>query len=181
MGDLGDLLRRHEVDTVWLTSALFNAVIDESPEILSGVRQLLIGGETLSIAHVRRALERLPDTALINGYGPTEATTFACCHPIPRRLPEEATAIPIGKPIANTSIYILDPGGRPVPVGVQGEIHIGGPGVALGYWNRTELTAERFIPDRFGGFRELASIAQAISAGMGWTGLSSSSVAPMLK
>ncbi len=147
---LGDLLRRHEVDTVWLTATLFNAVIDEAPEILAGVRQLLIGGEALSIPHVRRALELLPATALINGYGPTEATTFACCHRIPRMLPEGLASIPIGKPIANTTIYLLDPSGRPVPIGVPGEIHIGGPGVALGYWDRPGSTAERFIPDRFG-------------------------------
>ena len=147
---LGDLLRRHEVDTVWLTATLFNAVIDEAPEILSSVGQLLIGGEALSTPHVRRALERLPETALTNGYGPTEATTFACCHRIPRSLPADLESIPIGKPIANTSVYILDPSGRPVPIGVAGEIHIGGPGVALGYWDRPGSTAERFIADRFG-------------------------------
>ena len=89
----------------------------------------------------------MPETALINGYGPTEATTFACCYQIPRRLPEGATSIPIGKPIANTSIYLLDSCGRPVPIGVPGEIHIGGPGVARGYWDRPASTAERFIPD----------------------------------
>ncbi len=147
---LGQLLREHQVDTLWLTAALFNAVIDDSPEVLTGVRQLLIGGEALSVAHVRRALARLPATTLINGYGPTEATTFTCCYRIPSEIPKGARSIPIGKPIGNTSVYLLDACGRLVPIGVPGEIHVGGPGVARGYWNQPELTADRFIPDRFG-------------------------------
>ena len=146
---LGRLLREHRVNTLWLTAALFNAVIDDSPEILTGVRQLLIGGEALSVPHVRRALERLPATTLINGYGPTEATTFTCCYRIPGRIADDTRSIPIGRPIGNTSIYLLDAWERLVPAGVPGEIHVGGPGVARGYWNQPELTAERFVPDRF--------------------------------
>ncbi len=144
------LLKAHRIDTLWLTAALFNVVIDEKPEILSGVRELLIGGEALSVAHVRLALERLPSTTLINGYGPTEATTFSCCYRIPRNLSAFVRSIPIGKPIGNTSVYILDACGRLSPIGAPGEIHIGGPGVARGYWNQPELTAQRFVPDRFG-------------------------------
>ena len=80
----------------------------KQPEGLSSLKQLLIGGEALSVAHVRRALELLPSTQIINGYGPTENTTFTCCYPIPRQLCNEVTSISIGRPIGNTEVYILD-------------------------------------------------------------------------
>jgi amino acid adenylation domain-containing protein len=143
------VLQRHKVDTLWLTASLFNFIVDEKPEILEGVSQLLTGGEALSIPHVRRALIQLPDTQLINGYGPTESTTFACCYPIPRDLPEDIISVPIGRPISNTTCYVLDAQGNPSPVGVAGEIYIGGAGLARGYLNRPELNAERFVASPF--------------------------------
>ena len=85
-GMLAEVIARDRVSTLWLTSSLFNAIVDEAPQTLKGVRQLLTGGEALSLAHVRRALEALPETQLINGYGPTESTTFTCCYTIPRSL-----------------------------------------------------------------------------------------------
>src|SRR6267143_1035986 len=91
---LGDVLAKHRVSTLWLTTSLFNTVIDEAPEVLSNVRQLLVGGEALSVPHVRRALELLPNVHLINGYGPTESTTFACCYAIPRHVDPAAPSIP---------------------------------------------------------------------------------------
>jgi acyl carrier protein len=97
---------------------------------------------------VRRAARRLPHTELINGYGPTEGTTFTCCHRIPGE-PGEETSIPIGRPIINTQLYILDERLQPVPIGVTGELYVGGAGVGRGYLNRPELTAERFLPDPF--------------------------------
>ena len=124
-------------------------MIDEAPEALSDVRQLLIGGEALSVPHVRRALELLPDTQIINGYGPTESTTFTCCYAIPFRLDETISSIPIGRPIANTEVYLLDSQLSPVPIGVTGELYIGGDGLARGYLNRPELTAEKFIAHPF--------------------------------
>ena len=126
-------------------------MIDDAPEALSGVRHLLIGGETLSVSHVQRALLRLPETQIINGYGPTESTTFTCCYSIPRQLQNSVNSIPIGRPIANTQVYLLDARGSPVPVGVAGELCIGGDGLARGYLNRPDLTAEKFIPDPFSG------------------------------
>ena len=81
---LGQVIEKQRVTTLWLTASLFNAVIDEAPEMLTPIRQLLIGGEALSVAHVRQANERLPDTQIINGYGPTENTTFTCCYQIPK-------------------------------------------------------------------------------------------------
>ena len=83
------MLSTERVDCLWLTSGLFNVVVDEHPECLDGVSQLVVGGEALSVSHVRRAQELLPDVDLINGYGPTECTTFACCYPIPRLSPED--------------------------------------------------------------------------------------------
>src|SRR5205085_244508 len=146
---VGAVAHKHQVTTAWLTASLFNAIIDEAPEALRGIEQLLAGGEALSVVHVRRALEKLPGTQLINGYGPTESTTFTCCHPIPRQLDENVRSIPIGRPIGNTQVYILDRHLHPVPIGVPGELYIGGAGVARGYLNRFELTAEKFIPDPF--------------------------------
>jgi amino acid adenylation domain-containing protein len=146
---LGRLLREGRVNTLWLTAALYNAVIDEAPDALAGLEQLLIGGEALSATHVRRGLERLPTTRLINGYGPTEGTTFTCCYPIPRTFGEEAKTVPIGLPIGNTRVYLLDGSMRPVPIGTAGELYVGEDGVALGYLNRPRETAEAFIPDPF--------------------------------
>ena len=130
---LGQTLQRHQVSCLWLTASLFNLVIDERPQILKGVRQVLTGGEALSVDHVRRALQALPDTQLINGYGPTENTTFTCCYRIPRPLDERLRSIPIGRPISNTQVYILDGQLNPVPVGVPGELYVGGDGLARGY------------------------------------------------
>ncbi|HET9032643.1 MAG TPA: amino acid adenylation domain-containing protein [Dokdonella sp.] len=134
----------------WLTAALFNTLVDDDPHHLAGLEQLLIGGEALSVTHVRRALAVLPATTIINGYGPTECTTFAATWPIPLDLPADTVSIPIGRPIADTRLYILNASGEPVPVGVIGELHIGGAGVARGYLGRPELTAERFVSDPFG-------------------------------
>ncbi|MFN2384830.1 MAG: amino acid adenylation domain-containing protein [Thermoanaerobaculia bacterium] len=142
---LRSVIEKQNVSTLWLTASLFNTVIDADAEALSGVRQLLIGGEALSAAHVRRALERLPSTQIINGYGPTESTTFTCCYPIPKNLDSVLLSIPIGRPISNTRVYLLDSNFHPVPIGVAGELFIGGDGLARGYCNRAEATAEKFL------------------------------------
>jgi amino acid adenylation domain-containing protein len=147
---LARVVEGHGVTTVWLTAALFNALVDEDPRCLRGVRQLLTGGEALSVTHVRRALAALPDTVLINGYGPTECTTFTTTHTIPRDLDPEARSIPIGRPIRKTQVYVLDEERRLLPVGALGELYVGGEGLARGYLGRPELTAERFVPSPFG-------------------------------
>jgi len=146
---IGNMIRTHGITTLWLTASLFNTIIDNAPEALSGLEQLLVGGEALSVSHIRRTLQFLPGTQLINGYGPTESTTFACCYPVPRLLDERIQSIPIGRPIANTRAYIVDRQLQPVPVGIPGELYLGGMGLARGYLNRPDLTAERFIPDPF--------------------------------
>ncbi|MGA2224692.1 MAG: amino acid adenylation domain-containing protein, partial [Syntrophobacteraceae bacterium] len=139
-------IRGHSVSTLWLTSSLFNAIIDEDPQSLRGVSQVLIGGEQLSAPHVICAQENLPETQIINGYGPTENTTFTCCYSIPQGLSRDTTMIPIGRPIANTEVYILDKHRQLVPINVHGELFAGGDGLARGYLNRPELTEEKFIP-----------------------------------
>jgi thioesterase domain-containing protein/acyl carrier protein len=149
MDRLQQTLQSRGVNALWLTASLFNLVIDTRPEILKTVATVLTGGEALSVPHVRKALEALPNIQLVNGYGPTESTTFTCCHRIPKILPEQLTSIPIGRPIGNTQVYILDSRLQLVPIGVAGELFIGGDGLARGYVNRPELTAERFVHNPF--------------------------------
>jgi amino acid adenylation domain-containing protein len=147
---IGAHIRRHGVKTMVLTTAMFNAIVDDNPLHLSGLRQLLVGGEALSVAHVRRAMAALPETTLSNLYGPTEVTTAACAHRIAED-PGERASIPIGTAIGNTWAYVLDEHLRPVPVGVPGELYLAGAGVALGYWRRPELSEQVFVADPFAG------------------------------
>jgi amino acid adenylation domain-containing protein len=142
---LRSLVRRHGVDVAWLTASLFNAVVDDDVAALDGIRWLLVGGEALSVPHVRRALDALPGTTVINGYGPTECTTFTCCGAVERPLAPDAATIPIGRPIANTRVYVLDARRAPVPIGTPGELYVAGPGLARGYLRRPELTAAKFV------------------------------------
>ena len=147
---LAEVLDARSVECLLLPTALFNLVVDERPDCLRGVSQLIVGGEAMSVPHVRRAQELLPEMRLVNGYGPTETTTLACCHSIPPLSDCPVTTIPIGRPIGGTSCLVLDPDRQIVPIGVAGELYVGGDGVALGYHNRPELTAERFVPDPTG-------------------------------
>jgi amino acid adenylation domain-containing protein len=146
--EIGAAIRKHNVTTLWLTSGLFNAMVDERLDDLRLLHQLLAGGDVLSVAHVEKALRALRNTRLINGYGPTEGTTFACCYTIDENTPLDR-AIPIGRPIANTTAFVLDENLKPVPVGSTGELCIGGDGLARGYWQRDDLTAEKFVADPF--------------------------------
>jgi acyl-CoA synthetase (AMP-forming)/AMP-acid ligase II len=135
------------VTTLWLTAGLFHQLVEDNLPGLAGVRQLLAGGDVLAPGHVRRVVEELPGTRLINGYGPTENTTFTCCHPV-AAVPE--SSVPLGRPIANTRVYVLDRHLAPVAAGVAGELCAGGDGLARGYLDRPEWTAERFVPNPFG-------------------------------
>jgi aspartate racemase len=147
---LARAVRRHQVTTLWLTAALFHHVVDQVASGLGPVRQLLAGGDVLSVPHVRRALREWTGIRLINGYGPTENTTFTSCHTI-TEADAEKPSIPIGRPIANTRVYVLDRHGQPVPVGIPGELYAGGDGLARGYLHRPVLTAARFVPDPWSG------------------------------
>jgi amino acid adenylation domain-containing protein len=145
--ELGRTLVRHGVTTLWLTAGLFQVMVEERLEDLAGVRQLLTGGDVLPIEQVRKVRERFPALRLINGYGPTENTTFTCCHTVGERW--NGGPVPIGTPISNTRVYVLDAALRPAPVGVPGELFAGGDGVARGYLGHPALTAEKFVPDPF--------------------------------
>ena len=146
--DLGRTIREHGVNTLWLTAGLFHLMVDERLEDLRPIRQLLAGGDVLSARHVRIVLENLPDCRLINGYGPTENTTFTCCHTMRsgERVPE---SVPIGRPISNTQVYILDEQMQPLGPGKMGELYAAGDGVARGYLNNPAATAEKFLPNPF--------------------------------
>jgi amino acid adenylation domain-containing protein len=149
--ELGRTIAGHGVTTVWLTASLFNHIIDTVPEILRPLRELLIGGEALSVPHVLRALAVLPGIRLVNGYGPTETTTFATTFTIPRDFAAAAMRVPIGRPLPDTQVYVLDEHQQLLPIGVPGEIFVGGAGLAFGYLGDEGLTAARFVPDCVSG------------------------------
>ena len=145
---LDEVLTREKVTTLWLSSGLFNTVVDKKIEALRNIRQLLVGGDVVSPAHVQRVYQANPIVTIINGYGPTENTTFTCCYTIPRDCPLDRS-IPIGRPIRNTQVYILDENLQPMPVGIPGELYCGGDGLSHGYWNKADLTAQAFVAHPF--------------------------------
>ncbi len=147
--EIGEVIKRHRVSTMWLTAGLFHLMVNERLEDLRLVRQLLAGGDVLSVPHVERVLREVEGCRVINGYGPTESVTFACCYVMDERT-EIGLSVPIGRAISNTRLYVLDRNLKPVPVGVLGELYIGGDGLARGYMNQAQLTAERFVPNPFG-------------------------------
>jgi natural product biosynthesis luciferase-like monooxygenase protein/amino acid adenylation domain-containing protein/non-ribosomal peptide synthase protein (TIGR01720 family) len=142
-------LRERRVTAVFVTTALFNRVARDEPGAFGSVRHVLFGGEAADPRSVRRVLEAGGPGRLLHVYGPTETTTFASWHPV-RRVEPGAVTVPIGGPLANTTLYVLDARGEPVPPGLPGELFIGGAGVARGYLGRPATTAERFVPDPFG-------------------------------
>ena len=144
INEIGQVIEQYQVTTLWLTAGLFHLMVDENIDALKPIRQLLAGGDILSVTHVQKFIQTVENCQLINGYGPTENTTFTCCYQIPKSLSPNVS-VPIGRPIANTQVYILDKNLQPVPVGVPGELHIGGAGLAQGYLHRPETTAEKFI------------------------------------
>ncbi len=148
--ELGRALQQHGITTLFLTTGLFHLMANGQLESLLGLRRLLAGGEVLSPQTVKRVVEAGGAVTFCDIYGPTENTTFSTFCPIQPGADFGAT-VPIGKPINNTQVYVLDGELRPTPAGVAGELFLGGDGLARGYLNRPELTAERFVPDPFGG------------------------------
>lgn len=148
LAQLGRAIEDAGVTTLWLTASLFRQMVEGQLSSLRGVRQLLAGGDVLSPSHVRSAVLALPGCRLINGYGPTENTTFSCTYEVPPSADVGAT-VPIGRPISGTRVYVLDAHHRPVPIGVSGELYVGGDGLSPGYVNQPALTAERFIASPF--------------------------------
>jgi len=148
LDEIGAAIRKYGVTSMWLTAGLFNVMVEQRLDDLRPLRQLLVGGDVLSVTHIRKAQDGLPGCRLINGYGPTEGTTFTCCHTITRE-DAQGTSIPIGKPISNTQVYLLDSTFQPVPLGEPGELCVAGDGLARGYLNQPELTAEKFVSHPF--------------------------------
>ena len=150
---LAQFIAAGEINTAWFTAALFNRLVDEVPGALSGLGQVLSGGEAMSLAHARRALSHNPQLVLINGYGPTECTTFAACARVDAATlaaAAETGAIPLGRPVNATSCHVLDADLMRVAPGAVGELYLGGDGLAQAYLNQPALTAERFVASPFG-------------------------------
>ncbi|MFB6456888.1 amino acid adenylation domain-containing protein [Chitinophaga sp. Hz27] len=139
---LAAAIREKEITTMWFTASWFNQLADQDPSLFSPLSRLLAGGEALSPSHIRKVQEACPDTIIINGYGPTENTTFSICGPVPK-FPE--AAVPLGRPITHSTVYIVDSQLQPVPVGIPGEILLGGEGLSTGYIGDPQRTAQQFI------------------------------------
>jgi amino acid adenylation domain-containing protein len=146
--ELASILRDHGITTLWLTAGFFHHMVENELAALAQVRCVISGGDVLSPKHVQRLLDAKSDGTVINGYGPTENTTFTTCH-VMHPGEKVVGAVPIGKPISNTRVYILDPAGQPVPIGIAGELYCGGDGVAKGYLENLGETSRRFVADPF--------------------------------
>ncbi|RXK31107.1 non-ribosomal peptide synthetase, partial [Bacillus velezensis] len=143
---LETFIQQNGITTLWLTSSLFNHLSEQNEHVFSGLSRLIIGGEALSPSHVNRVRNALPHLSVWNGYGPTENTTFSTCFLIEQSYDH---SIPIGRPVGNSTAYIINSRGTPQPIGVIGELCTGGDGVARGYFGRPELTEEKFVPNPF--------------------------------
>jgi amino acid adenylation domain-containing protein len=143
---LEEIINKNKVDSFWMTASWFSHVVDSNIEVFKNVKQLIVGGDVVSPHHVKKVLNTFAGIKISNGYGPTENTTFSLTYEIDN---SDYTTIPLGKPISNSSAYILDEALNLVPTGVSGKIYVGGAGVARGYLNRPDLTAEKFVANPF--------------------------------
>ena len=149
LDEIGATIRKHGVTTAWLTAGLFNLMIEQRAGDLKPLRQLLAGGDTLSVPHVKQALKNLPNCRLVNGYGPTEGTTLPCCVRSRSRMPR-ARRFQSGVPLPIRKMYVLRAWTAVQwRLAKKGELYVGGDGVARGYLNQPELTAERFVQNPF--------------------------------
>ncbi|HTU50731.1 MAG TPA: non-ribosomal peptide synthetase [Acidobacteriaceae bacterium] len=148
LDDYTQLILQQGVTTLWLTAAMFHLAAEHTPELFAPLRQLVFGGDVISPRHVERIRSLYPTLRMVNGYGPTENTTFTCCYVVPREYRAEGM-LPIGRAIAYTTVHILDTDRNELSAGEPGELATGGAGVALGYLGRPEATAEKFLVDPF--------------------------------
>jgi len=144
---LENYLEKNKITTLWLTAPLFNQLCEANPYMFKNVKKLLTGGDVLSPKHINIVRKTNPNLTIINGYGPTENTTFSCCFTIDKKY---TTSIPIGKPISNSTAYVVDSSAKLCPIGVPGELWVGGDGVSKGYLNNETLTNEKFIKNPLG-------------------------------
>ncbi|HAS01195.1 MAG TPA: non-ribosomal peptide synthetase, partial [Brevibacillus sp.] len=148
MNELARLIKKEQVTVSFMTTALFNTLVDLDITCFQSVRKVLFGGELASVKHVLKALDYLGEHRVINVYGPTETTVYATYYSVDHSMLTRAS-VPIGRPINNTKAYIVNTDGQPQPIGVVGELCIGGEGVACGYLNRPELTKKHFVDNPF--------------------------------
>ncbi|NIA18797.1 MAG: amino acid adenylation domain-containing protein, partial [Simkaniaceae bacterium] len=145
---LAAFIEDHNISMFFVTTAMFNTIVDVNVQCLGNLNKLFFGGERVSFSHVRKALNSLGEDKLVHVYGPTESTVFATYYPI-NALDENLGTVPIGKPIANTKVYVLDLHLNPLPPGVIGELYIGGDGLVKGYLNLPELSGDKFLESPF--------------------------------
>ncbi len=148
LGELAQFIFDKKITTLWLTSGLYHQIAEAHLHKLVNVKQLVVGGDVVSVPHALKTIKALKHTQLINGYGPTENTTFTCCYGINDPAQIQYT-VPIGRPVANTKVYIVDKNLNPVPIGVTGELCTSGDGLARGYLNKPEKTLEKFVENPF--------------------------------
>jgi amino acid adenylation domain-containing protein len=146
--ELGQALEQYGVTILWITAGLFHQMVEGRLDSFVNLRHLLAGGDVVSPSHASKFMEAARGCRLTNGYGPTENTTFTCCHDIMDSA-DAGASVPIGTPISNTQVYVLDRHLRLVPPGLPGELYCAGDGLARGYFNQPDLTAEKFIPHPF--------------------------------
>ena len=141
-----EIIKCNNVNSLWMTASWFNQVVENKINVFENIKQLIVGGDIVSPTHILKIFNNFPSIKIVNGYGPTENTTFSSSFEIKQ---QAYNTIPIGKPISNTKIYILDGDLNPVPIGVTGKIYVSGSGLARGYLNKPELTREKFISNPF--------------------------------
>lgn len=146
--EYSQIVAQQRITTLWMTAAIFHLAAEHAPEMFAPLSQLLFGGDVVSPKHVERVRHLYPELHMVNGYGPTENTTFTCCYVVPADYRADGN-LPIGRAIAHTNVYVLDEQYRAVPQGEEGQLAAGGEGVALGFLGQPELTSERFISDPF--------------------------------
>ncbi|MFE4261097.1 amino acid adenylation domain-containing protein [Streptomyces sp. NPDC056883] len=146
---LARVVTEERVERLWLTAGLFDLAAQQQPQLFAGVREVWTGGDVVPAEAVRRVLDHCPGTAVVNGYGPTETTTFATHHRMTAGA-APAASVPIGRPLDNHQVHVLDERLRPVPHGTVGELHVAGAGLARGYLGRSAATSERFVANPFG-------------------------------
>ncbi|HEX3792177.1 MAG TPA: non-ribosomal peptide synthase/polyketide synthase, partial [Pseudonocardiaceae bacterium] len=144
---LDELIRRHGITALWLTAGLFRLIAHENPAVLAPLDEVWTGGDVVPATAVQAVLAACPDLTVVDGYGPTEATTFATSFPIGRPVPDP---IPIGRPLDGMRLYLLDSTLTPCPIGTPGRLYLAGSGLARGYHNHPRLTAEKFIANPYG-------------------------------
>ena len=144
---LKTLITQQNIDIMWFTSGWFNELVAVDIQLFSGLKTIMVGGDVLSPEHIHKVQHTFPELTILNGYGPTENTTFSTVFEINKN--NSDLSIPIGKPINNSKAYILDRYRKPVPIGVYGTLYVSGDGLSKGYLNQPKLTEEKFVENPF--------------------------------